>query len=529
MKSGRPIHAREDGADDIAIAARLITSPDRQAIDGTTGNDKKVGTADDDDFDLSQGGNDNVRGLAGDDYAYFGGAFTAKDRFDGGDGYDEIGIQGNYANLTITGTMLKNVEDVFLIAGGNYNIKLAADLVAADGSFGVYGGTGSAPITTYVDGHEVLGALGFFSSAGDDTFIGGAGDDFFKARSGGDDTYVGGAGFNRVSLFGTADGVTFDLASTASQTVGDSHIAISDIQDVSGTSGADRITGSAASNWFLGNGGNDRFSGLDGNDLFTVGVTAQVVSTAVLIDGGGDFDTIDLYSNGGNTAGATVTLESKGFQDTGQGTMKIVNVEAVSGTFFDDDLAGNKFANSLFGGNGADSLDGGVGNDSLYGDAYFGVDSPFGYDGPRAIIDDPDATGADTLTGGKGDDQLFGGSGDDRLIGGANADTLTGGLGNDIFVYQSAADSTARGFDTILDFEQGDRIDLSAIDTDTVLDGDQAFHIGRTRGHTGDIVITYDEASDQTMLSLFVDADKKADAVIYLAGEVTLSDANFMF
>lgn len=517
-----------DPSDALTFTSRRAIGPDRLAIDGGAGNDRKVGTANDDVFDMSQGGNDTVRGLAGDDYAYFGSTFTSRDRFEGSLGYDEIGLQGTYVNLKITASMLGGVEDVFLIAGGDYTITLAADLVPAGTAFAVYGGTDNSPTRLYVDGQSVLGALGFFSSIGDDTFLGGAGDDFFRARAGGSDTFVGGAGYNRISLFGVANGVTFDLANTAFQTVGASRVAISQIQDVSGTSGADTISGTSASNWFLGNGGNDTFTGLGGDDLFEVGVADGIVPTAVSIDGGRNFDTLNLFANGNNTGGAIVTLVSTDFQDTGQGTIKILNVEALSGTSFDDDFTGNKLANSLFGGNGADTLDGGAGNDILYGEASFGVDSPFGYDGPRLVLQNSEAAFVDSLNGGAGNDMLFGEGGDDSLFGGKGGDVLTGGSGNDSFVFKGVAESVGRTVDTIADFESGDRIDVSAIDANEGVPRNQAFHFGATAGRAGDIVATYDADSDTTIVRLFTAGDANPDMAINLTGNITLTAADFV-
>ncbi|WP_068116505.1 fasciclin domain-containing protein [Tropicimonas marinistellae] len=65
--------------------------------------------------------------------------------------------------------------------------------------------------------------------------------------------------------------------------------------------------------------------------------------------------------------------------------------------------------------------------------------------------------GTDTLLGGNGGDRLYGGRGDDRVEGGAGKDTLTGGRGEDTFVF-----ATGDGRDTIVDFRNGhDTIDLT--------------------------------------------------------------------
>jgi Ca2+-binding RTX toxin-like protein len=87
--------------------------------------------------------------------------------------------------------------------------------------------------------------------------------------------------------------------------------------------------------------------------------------------------------------------------------------------------------------------------------------------------------GNDLLSGLAGNDTLIGSSGLDTLIGGAGADVLTGGSGTDIFKLTNIADSgiTSTTRDTITDFKHSekDKIDLSAIDANDKLSGDQAF------------------------------------------------------
>ncbi len=77
-----------------------------------------------------------------------------------------------------------------------------------------------------------------------------------------------------------------------------------------------------------------------------------------------------------------------------------------------------------------------------------------------------------------GDDTITAGSGNDNLTGGYGADTLTGGAGNDDFVYLDLKDTN----DTILDFMDSgnDQIDLSALDANGALGGNQAFGWGGT-------------------------------------------------
>ncbi|SFH23990.1 type I secretion C-terminal target domain (VC_A0849 subclass) [Nitrosospira sp. Nsp14] len=86
---------------------------------------------------------------------------------------------------------------------------------------------------------------------------------------------------------------------------------------------------------------------------------------------------------------------------------------------------------------------------------------------------------SDRIDGGDGKDVLDGGGGDDTLLGGLGADTLLGGAGKDTFQFDSVNESpyAITGYDTISDFNplEGDAIDLTRIDADTGLLGDQAF------------------------------------------------------
>ena len=88
--------------------------------------------------------------------------------------------------------------------------------------------------------------------------------------------------------------------------------------------------------------------------------------------------------------------------------------------------------------------------------------------------------GNDKLIGASGFDKLYGGDGKDRLIGDIGGDELWGGAGQDTFIYRKIHDSAVADYtapDTIMDFQKADkdRIDLSALDANSSLAGDQAF------------------------------------------------------
>ena len=127
--------------------------------------------------------------------------------------------------------------------------------------------------------------------------------------------------------------------------------------------------------------------------------------------------------------------------------------------------------------------------------------------------------GIENLLGSAFNDKLTGDNGANTLIGGLGKDTLTGGAANDTFVFKTLQDSSVAAPDLIGDFAVGDKINLSAIDADTGLAGDQAFHIGGGGGHAGDLVASYSSATNITTVNLYVNNDATIDSVILMTGD----------
>ena len=160
-------------------------------------------------------------------------------------------------------------------------------------------------------------------------------------------------------------------------------------------------------------------------------------------------------------SGSVSASSSSYSSSSNNGQSDIVNVSGGNST-----LIGGSGNSLLNGGGGNDSLSGGAGNDTLNGGA--GNDRLNG------------GTGNDILTGGTGSDTLIGGDGNDVLTGGSGNDILTGGSGNDIFKYNSISDTPLSSRDLIADFRGngsslGDQIDLSNIDANSTIGGNQAF------------------------------------------------------
>jgi serralysin len=134
-----------------------------------------------------------------------------------------------------------------------------------------------------------------------------------------------------------------------------------------------------------------------------------------------------------------------------------VTIENAIGGSGADTIFGNEVANVLTGNAGNDALNGLAGDDTLNG-----------------------GIGDDSLNGGVGSDDLNGGDGVDILTGGDGVDFFSGGAGNDIFIGEINATTVSSkngnvSLDVILDFATGDVLDLSAIDANTGVDGNQAF------------------------------------------------------
>jgi Ca2+-binding RTX toxin-like protein len=137
------------------------------------------------------------------------------------------------------------------------------------------------------------------------------------------------------------------------------------------------------------------------------------------------------------------------------------------------------------------------------------------------------------LFGGKASDVLKGGANGDLLHGNLGADLLTGGGGADVFRYQSTAESNNSSLDHILDFTPGtDKIDLSRIDANSQVEGNQAFTWIGSSGFSG----TAGElrAENLNNMGWLVEGDANgdgaADFVVFLdlQGPVPLSSGDFM-
>jgi Ca2+-binding RTX toxin-like protein len=340
----------------------------------------------------------------------------------------------------------------------------------------IYGFDGD-DILTSADGNDVV-----FGGEGDDLLISLSGNDYLDGGAGadrmtggeGNDTYV----VDHVGdvtgevLFG---GGVDHVLSTASHTLGFGieHLELQGSAAINGT-------GNEKDNSLIGNSANNVLSGLNGDDTLNGGAGNDTLNGGIgfdTMDGGAGNDTyvvdspLDVVIDRGSTSDIDTVQSS--INHTLNGTIErlILTGTAViigSGNAQNNVLTGNGANNLLFGELGDDQLNGGAGNDTLLG-----------------------GFGNDLLNGGTGADTMNGGFGNDTLRGGTGKDELTGGDGADRFDYNAVSESPAgTGRDRIVDFTGngagvGDRIDLTTIDANGLVAGNQAFIFGgpHTAGH----------------------------------------------
>ncbi|MGK9232264.1 S8 family serine peptidase [Inquilinus limosus] len=241
---------------------------------------------------------------------------------------------------------------------------------------------------------------------------------------------------------------------------------------------------------------------------------------------------IDLLNGVATIAGRRLTMADR------------TVIENVIGGDGNDQLTGGSGANKLSGGRGndilrggagADVLDGGAGSDlvSYYyssvgvaanlatgtgsggdaeGDTYSGIENVNG------------SAGADTLTGSDGANVLNGWAGKDALIGGGGADRFQLS-----FISHSVIGANA---DEITGFlrGEGDKIDLSPIDADTTLAGNQAFRfIGSAlyNHRAGELRFAVTDP-DTTTVAGDVDGDGVSDFHIRLTRSIKLETGDFV-
>jgi Ca2+-binding RTX toxin-like protein len=554
-----------DDADGDIITGfeNAVGSDYNDTLTGSTDNNVLIGGA----------GDDIMDGGAGNDTFNIG-VNSGIDAITGGTGTDTIRFVEDNATLSLSALATVEVINATginnaAIAGTAEANTLNFSTVTLNNVAGIYGLDGNDAITGSAGNDIIIGG------SGNDTLSGGNGNDTFRYLGGdeGFDALNGGAGADTVEAqaYGATIGLssitavetiigygdTIILGNSAANTLNFSATTLAGIALIDGGGGNDVITGSAGDDFIRGGGGNDTLNGGNGNDYFYVTGTAE---GSDVYTGGNGYD--QIYAQSDNTTiglGTTISgieyISSQGYLNTKiAGTTGIDNWDFSTTTFYsinsissgagNDIVTGSTGDDVIVGGAGADTLNGGAGIDTL---SYVGSTAAVVIDLGSNTATGGDATGdmisnfenimgssaSDILTGNAGDNTIWGGAGNDRITGAAGFDTLYGQLGNDIFDFNAISES-AVGFysDTIADFVKGqDKIDVTTIDANTALAGDQNFIFVGTTAFSGVAgQLRYDTSIGDGYTHIFgdINGDRIADFEIRLNGAFTLVATDFI-
>lgn len=302
----------------------------------------------------------------------------------------------------------------------------AAPIEGGFASHAVVGGlgdsylVGSAGRDSLVDDYNATSAWSSGDRPGNDTLLGGAGDDVLETH-GGDDVSYGGEGNDLlmdVPLGYRTDSFLSDLAWL--QVPGHSNR-----DRLFGEGGDDILVASAGQAYLDGGTGNDELYGGAHDDVLIGGAGNDVLS--------GDSRPTRTFWTFAYPAGQDLVVTLNG---------QLIEEATAPGNDYLDGGDGNDV---LLGGGGVDILIGGAGDDLLQGDTVFvpgGTRALFANHGTTLVA----LQGADRLSGGSGNDTLYGGGGDDLLEGDDGADVLFGGAGAD-FLGGAAGNDTLTGDD----------------------------------------------------------------------------------
>jgi Ca2+-binding RTX toxin-like protein len=472
------------GVDTLIGVHGLAGSSHNDSLTGSAGNDT---FAADVDANLGASGNDTIDGGAGVDTLTY-----------------TFATAGVHVDLTVAtaqsiGAGTETISNIENLSGSSFNDTL----VGSAGANLLYGDTGDDAL---------------YGGLGNDTLAGGAGDD----------TLDGGKGTNTANYADANGAVTVNLNLTTAQNTGsEGKDTLKSIQVLVGSDFNDTLTGDAHNNVLTGGNGDDSLYGGAGNDTLEGGVGND------FMDGGIGTNTA-TYAHA--ASGVSVSLLTASPQATGgAGTDSLLNIQNLIGSAFNDTLEGSA---------GNNILDGGLGSNTVtYADAVSAVTVSLattaiqntvgaGTDQLKNFTGLIGSAFDDVLTGGTKNDTISGGAGNDTITGGKGGDNLTGGAGADHFVYLLTTDSTVatKGQDVITDFSsaQVDKIDLSAIDANTLVSGDQAFTwSGSAFTHVAGQLIELTKTGG-FLIEGDVNGDGKADFGIFVNGSTALGSGDFI-
>ncbi|WP_076462712.1 LEPR-XLL domain-containing protein [Marinobacterium stanieri] len=403
-----------------------------------------------------------------------------------GDGTLRLNM-GEYASERIHGPTDDVAED--------FSVYLSGDNVMVEATIGGESWTknyGSQSKYTHIMGHAGLGddtidLSGMTGSSyltsdltggtGNDTLIGGGGEDVIYGETG-IDTLLGGGNNDFIDGGSGDDKISGGLGNDILHGRLDDDIILGDGGNdiitgeqgediISAGSGDDRVWGGQDIDWIAGGEDNDTLQGDQGDDLiwgdfdfdidgdFNVamnGLVPALINSSNTgddwISGGGGSDWIS-----GDKGNDLIWGDS--FFATEEDGQTIVTETASFGTRPTLDLTAFNTAGHdvISGGAGNDRIWGEDGNDVIRGDRDGSITDPDRFD-----MGAGSATGDDWLYGGRGSDAMFGNDGNDHLYGGSAGDYLFGNDGDDVIEGAAGRDAIFGDDGEVEIFEAGDPI-----------------------------------------------------------------------
>lgn len=295
IQPGTPTTYGSDGADLLyggAGADTIYSGIDNDTVFGGDGRDTIAGGAAN---DLLYGGlnADVLYGDGGSDTLFGGG--------DGGTGDDSLygGLDFDWASYDGVATNVQVNLGTSVVGGGDGNQRLF-DIE------GVIGGSGNDSITGDGADNWLIGG------AGRDTINAGAGNDTVEGGTG-NDTLSGGTGIDTLSYQNSATAVNASLLSNTS--TGEGTDALSNFENLTGSSLNDTLAGDHGDNVIYGGGGADAVNGNLGNDTIDGGAGNDTIIGGPDVPGSGTVPLEFNWSSFGDetpiTSGGT-TLDTGG-------------------------------------------------------------------------------------------------------------------------------------------------------------------------------------------------------------------------
>ena len=508
----------------------------------------EVGSA----FVYGLGGNDTIEGAGGFIIVSYGGASFGNDIV-------VAGARGGWMEFGTSAVVIDIAAGTATSSEGNVSFSGLSTVAGSDAGDRITAGN--------------AGGIHIIGLRGDDTLIGGAGNDSFEG-----------------------EGVRFDVPVESIGTGNDS---------ISGGAGNDTLSGNDGNDTLDGGLGNDRLGsghlsdgGTQGNDTFMFTVAPGAANADVITDFNFGADRIvldgsvhassgpsgafaagdvrfwasgtgtahdaddrviyntsngqlwyDADGNGGGAAQLIATLEGapgltatditivNGSGGGGGGGGSVINGTAgsdtLSGTAGNDTINGLGGNDTILGSTGSDFIDGGAGFDSIEyknaasalvvdfsaGTINGGVSGTMAFTGIERIVA---GNSADRMTGNGASQTLTGQGGNDTIEGMGGNDTLWGGGGSDFFVFYEAGTANA---DRISDWVSGtDKVQFESSSTFANIGADGNFAAGDARFWSSTTGTAHD-ASDRVLYNtttgqLYYDADGTGSIAAQLVATV---------